>query len=246
MSGACRAFLELSLSSLLLVCGAPYTGSLHFVSSAILFRKKERKYSTPSQWGTANAEIKVPSAVNPKLSNLPSFKSGASQNNIASRVSPVARNCAFKISASTVHLPSRFPTLLQTYRTVNQSYTFNSVNLVHFDMTVTAGCRQMQGHVSIYISHFSLGRRGWGEGWGWGGHEGPFSRDSLPVSSAVSHCEQFSWPRQGCPLLHAVHPAFPLPTMVSPTLNGALQDGSGETDEAREMSECLSTGSSLR
>ena len=42
--------------------------------------------------------------------------------------------------------------------------------------------------------------------------------------SAGGHCKQF-WHGQECPLFDAVHPAFPLPTMASPTLQGALKDG---------------------
>ena len=33
---------------------------------------------------------------------------------------------------------------------------------------------------------------------------------------------------QGCIFFDAVDPAFPLPTMLSPTLQGALKDGFGE------------------
>ena len=36
-------------------------------------------------------------------------------------------------------------------------------------------------------------------------------------------CEQF-WHGQGCPLFDVDHPAFPLPTTASPTLQGALKD----------------------
>ena len=48
-----------------------------------------------------------------------------------------------------------------------------------------------------------------------------------PVFSAGGPCEQF-WHGQGCPLFDVVHPAFPLPITVSPTLQGALKDGFGE------------------
>ena len=58
------------------------------------------------------------------------------------------------------------------------------------------------------------------------GHEGRFSRDPLPVFSAGGPCEQF-WHGQGCPFFDVVHPAFPLPTTASPTLQGALKDGFG-------------------
>ena len=40
----------------------------------------------------------------------------------------------------------------------------------------------------------------------------------------------------GCPLF-GVHPAFPLPTTVSPTLQGALKDGFGEAVTACDMPE---------
>ena len=55
------------------------------------------------------------------------------------------------------------------------------------------------------------------------------SAEILFQSSAGGHCEQF-WHGQGCPLLEVVHPAFPLPTRMSPTLQGALKDGFGEAE----------------
>ena len=67
---------------------------------------------------------------------------------------------------------------------------------------------------------------------GEGGQEGPFSRDPLPVFSAGGHCEQF---RQVCPLFDVVHQAFPLPTTVSLTLQGALKGGFGEAVMACDM-----------
>ena len=45
--------------------------------------------------------------------------------------------------------------------------------------------------------------------------------------SAEGFCEQL-WHGQGCPLFDVGHPAFPLPTTASPTLQGALKDGFGE------------------
>ena len=69
-----------------------------------------------------------------------------------------------------------------------------------------------------------------------GGHEGRFSRDPLPVFSARGPCEQF-WHGQGCPLFGVVHPAFPLPTTASPTLQRAMKDGVGEAVMACEMPE---------
>ena len=65
-----------------------------------------------------------------------------------------------------------------------------------------------------------------GGGWG-GGHEGQFSRNSLPVSSVGSHCEQF-WHMQGSPVFDIFHPTIPLPTTASPTLQGDLKDGFGD------------------
>ena len=48
-----------------------------------------------------------------------------------------------------------------------------------------------------------------------------------PVFSAGGPCEQF-WHGQGCPLFDVVHPAFPLPTTASPTLQGAPKNSSGQ------------------
>ena len=64
--------------------------------------------------------------------------------------------------------------------------------------------------------------------WSSGGHEGQLSRDPLPVFSAGSHREPF-WHVRGCPLFDNVQPAFSLPTTASPTLQGALKNGFGET-----------------
>ena len=61
------------------------------------------------------------------------------------------------------------------------------------------------------------------------GNRGGFSRDPLPVFfffSAGGPCEQF-WHWQICPFFDVVHPAFPLLTTASPTLQGALKDGFG-------------------
>ena len=62
------------------------------------------------------------------------------------------------------------------------------------------------------------------------------SADSLPVFSAEGCCAQF-WHRQECLLFDVVHPAFPLPTTVSPTLQGVLKDGCGETVVPCDMPE---------
>ena len=45
------------------------------------------------------------------------------------------------------------------------------------------------------------------------------------------------WHRQGRPLFHVVHPAFPLPTLAMPALKGALKDGFGEAVVAFDMPE---------
>ena len=42
---------------------------------------------------------------------------------------------------------------------------------------------------------------------------------------------------QGCPLFDVVHPAFPLPTTASPTLQSAQKDGFGEAVVACDMPE---------
>ena len=49
-------------------------------------------------------------------------------------------------------------------------------------------------------------------------------------------CQQFRH-GQGCPLFDVVHPAFPLPTTASPTLQGALKDGFGKGVTACDMPE---------
>ena len=61
-----------------------------------------------------------------------------------------------------------------------------------------------------------------------------FSRDPLPVFSAGGPCEQF-WHGQGCSLFGVVHPAFPLLTTASPTLQGSLKDGFGQASVACDM-----------
>ena len=66
------------------------------------------------------------------------------------------------------------------------------------------------------------------------GYEERFSIDLLPVFSRGGQCEQF-WHRQACALFDVVHPAFPLPTTASPTLQGALKDGFGEAAVACDI-----------
>ena len=56
------------------------------------------------------------------------------------------------------------------------------------------------------------------------------------VISLGSLCEQF-WHGQGCLLFDIVHPAFLLPTMASPTFQGALKDGFGEAVVVCDMPE---------
>ena len=90
---------------------------------------------------------------------------------------------------------------------------------------------QIHLNATAYKVQFSpfeeLGRRGWGGGMGVGGHEGRFSRDPRPAFSERGSCEPF-WYWQGCPFFDVVHPAFPLTTKASPTLQGALKDDFGE------------------
>ena len=69
-----------------------------------------------------------------------------------------------------------------------------------------------------------------------GGHDGRFSRDPPPVSSAGGPCEQL-WHGQECPLFNVVLPAFPLPTTALPTLQGVLNDGFGEAVVACDLPE---------
>ena len=69
-----------------------------------------------------------------------------------------------------------------------------------------------------------------------GGYEGRFSRDPLPVFSAGGLCGQF-WHEHGCPFFDIVNPAFSLPTTASPTLQSALKQGFGETVVACDMPE---------
>ena len=68
------------------------------------------------------------------------------------------------------------------------------------------------------------------------GQEGHFSRDPLPVFSAEGPCERFCH-GQVCLLFDVVHPAFPLSTTASLTLQGALKDHFGEAVVACDMPE---------
>ena len=72
--------------------------------------------------------------------------------------------------------------------------------------------------------------------WIAGGHNSRFSRDPLPVFCAGGPREQL-WHGQGCPLFDVVHPAFPLPTAASSTLQGALKGGFGHAVEACDITE---------
>ena len=72
--------------------------------------------------------------------------------------------------------------------------------------------------------------------WLIGGQVELFSRETLPAFSAGGHWEQF-WQGQGCPFFDVVHPAFPLPTTASPTLQGALKNGFREVVLACDMPE---------
>ena len=99
-------------------------------------------------------------------------------------------------------------------------------SLVHHGMSINCQVSQSRDRSSP--------RGDWGEGWG--RHEELFSRDPVPVFSAEGHREQF-WHGQECPLFHVVHPAFPLPTTVSPILQGAFKDGFGAAVVACDMPE---------
>ena len=52
--------------------------------------------------------------------------------------------------------------------------------------------------------------------------------------SAGGCCKQF-WHGQGCPLFDIIYPAFPLPTVASPTLHAALKDGFEEAAGVHDM-----------
>ena len=77
------------------------------------------------------------------------------------------------------------------------------------------------------------------------GHRGDtekrFSTAPLSFVSAEGRRLQFQH-GQECPLFDVDHPVFPLSTMVSLTISGALKDGSGEAvvtcDTARRVAEC--------
>ena len=72
--------------------------------------------------------------------------------------------------------------------------------------------------------------------WGRRGNTRDDSSEILfPVFSAGGPRQQFR-NGQGCPLF-GVHPAFPLPTTASPTLQGALKDGFGEAVVAFDIFE---------
>ena len=62
------------------------------------------------------------------------------------------------------------------------------------------------------------------------------SSSTVPVFSAGGPCEQF-WQKQGCPLFDVVHPAFPLLTTASSTLQGVLNDGFGEAIKVCDLPE---------
>ena len=59
----------------------------------------------------------------------------------------------------------------------------------------------------------------------------------LQSSASGGPCEQF-WHGHGCPLFDVVYSSpFLLPTMASPTLQGALKDGFGEAVVICDMPE---------
>ena len=68
------------------------------------------------------------------------------------------------------------------------------------------------------------------------GHEVRYSKNPFPVFSTGGPCEQL-WHGQGRPLFNIVHPAFPLSTTASPTLQGVPKNGFGEAVVACGMPE---------
>ena len=65
---------------------------------------------------------------------------------------------------------------------------------------------------------------------------GTIQWDTLSVISAGGHHEHF-WHRQGHSLCDIICPAFSLPTMTSPTLLGALENGFGKAVMIHDMPE---------
>ena len=94
---------------------------------------------------------------------------------------------------------------------------------------------KLMGIPSCITTIQSLKWMGLRESTKWGGGGGQrFSRDCLPDFHAEGHCEQF-WHEHGCPLFDGFHPAFPLPTTASPTLQDSLKDGLREGVVAFDM-----------
>ena len=61
--------------------------------------------------------------------------------------------------------------------------------------------------------------------------------DTLLKGFCILYCAVSFWHGQGCPLFGVGHPAFPLPTTASPTLQDALKDGFWAAAEACGMPE---------
>ena len=97
-----------------------------------------------------------------------------------------------------------------------------SLVCTNFDSTGSEFSREYNFHFDpFHITRaLNIGNQNWSG-------QGQFRRDPLPIFSAEGPCEQF-WHGQECLLFDFVHPAFPLSTTASPTLQGALKDGFGE------------------
>ena len=89
---------------------------------------------------------------------------------------------------------------------------------------------------NLLQSEVELSSVPWAMGSCGGGHDRWSSRDPFPIFSAGGHFELL-WHGQGCSLFDFVQPAFPLPTTVSLTLQGVLEDGSGEAVMAYDTPE---------
>ena len=98
-----------------------------------------------------------------------------------------------------------FLILIQLSLTLHALFVVTSVSVFLIISTII--------QFSLVRSLDRVGRRG--------GREGRFSKDSLPVVLEEGHREQF-WHEQGQQLVRVVHSAFPLPTTVSPALQGAF------------------------
>ena len=83
----------------------------------------------------------------------------------------------------------------------------------------------------------SIPRLPWVVGGRGGGHGGQFSRDPLPFFFSTGGPREQFWYGQGCSLFDVFHPAFPLPTKASPTVQDALKNVFGEAVVACDVFE---------